>query len=94
MSSKIGSRAAAPPTMPRASASTEAPGAARQKAEGWIREFFSRKGLDVGAIGLGLLQGPRLTFVAQTRDGAGARSFTGTLDVLRGRVENVRAGEG
>jgi len=64
------------------------PAEARRKAEAWIRGHFAEQGLEIGAIGLHVVKGPIVRFIVQTRE-ANARSFTGTLDVLRGRVETV-----
>jgi len=66
----------------------DTPRQARARAEGWIREHFAARGLALGAIGLVHVAGPIVRFVVQTRE-AEPRSFEGTLDVLRGRVESV-----
>lgn len=66
----------------------DTPTEARAKAEGWIRSHFEQLGLEVSAIGMTLVKGPIVRFVAQTR-GAEARSYVGELDVLRGRVGKV-----
>lgn len=71
----------------------DTPTEARRKAEAWIRSHFERQGLEIAAIGMHVVKGPIVRFVAQTRE-PGARSFTGTLDVLRGRVENVSVDAG
>ena len=67
---------------------------ARLKAERWIRDHFAQQGLEVGAIGMTLVKGPIVRFVAQTRESSGPRSFVGTLDVLRGRVEEADPEDG
>ena len=73
---------------PRPKTRDDEPSEVRRKAEAWIRGHFAREGLEIGAIGMHVVKGPIVRFIAQTRE-ANARSFTGTLDVLRGRVENV-----
>jgi hypothetical protein len=77
-------------TTARPKSRDDEPAEARRKAEAWIRGHFAREGVEIGAIGLHVVKGPIVRFVVQTRE-ANARSFTGTLDVLRGRVENVAA---
>lgn len=66
---------------------------ARNRAEGWIREHFAAEGLELSAIGLMHVAGPIVRFVVQTRE-AQPRSFQGTLDVLRGRVDDVEPERG
>lgn len=66
----------------------DTPAEARAKAENWVRAHFQKLGLEIGPIGMTLVKGPIVRFVVQTREAA-PRSFTGVLDVLRGRVEKV-----
>ncbi|MBS2028877.1 MAG: hypothetical protein JST54_13325 [Deltaproteobacteria bacterium] len=86
MSAKSASRVKANPARPKSRDDT--PAEARAKAEGWVRTWFADRGMEIGAIGMVLVKAPIVRFTVQTREDS-PRSFTGTLDVLRGRVEQV-----